>query len=58
VFIGSTLCVLVLMALLSVNSQELFLVAATDFTADIVATQHVVAHPVIDPCPVLNCFTR
>jgi hypothetical protein len=57
-FIGSTLCVLVLMALLSVNSQELFEVAPTDFTVDIVATLHVLAHSVKDPCPVLNIFTR
>jgi len=57
-FIGSTLCVLVLVALLSVDSQELFEVADTDFIVDIVAKQHVLAHPVKDPCPVLNTFTR
>ena len=40
-FIGSTLCVLMLMTLLTVNSRELFEVAPTDFAVDIVATQHV-----------------
>jgi len=63
-FIGSTLCVLVLvlvlvlMELLSVDSQALFEVAAIDFTVDTVATQHVLAHRVTDPCPVLNTLTR
>jgi len=43
---------------LSVNSQEHFEVATTDFTADIATTQHVLAHPVKDACPVLTSFTR
>jgi len=59
-FIGSTLCVLVLVlvAILSVNSQELFEMAATDFTVDFVATQHVLAHPAKDPYRFQNIFTR
>ena len=50
--------VLVLVALLSVDSQELFQVAATDFTVDTVATQYILTHGVKDPCSVLNTFTR
>jgi hypothetical protein len=57
-FAGSTECVLFLTVLLSVNSEELFEVAATDFTADIVATQYVLAHSINDPRPVLNSCTR
>jgi hypothetical protein len=46
------------MKLFPVYLKELFKVAATDFTADIVVTQHVLAHPVKVLCPVLNSFTQ
>jgi hypothetical protein len=57
-FIVFTVCFLFIMTLLSVNSKELFEVAATAFTADIVAKQHILAHPVKDPCPPLDSFTH
>jgi hypothetical protein len=48
-FTGCTLCVLFLMVLFSINSQELFDVAANDFTAGTAATRHVLARRLNDP---------
>jgi hypothetical protein len=43
-FIGCTFSVLLLMALIIINSQDLFDVVATDFFADFAAT-HPLKHP-------------
>jgi hypothetical protein len=45
------------MVLLSVNSQELFKVAATGFTADIAATHHFLAHTLNYSWRVLVAYT-
>jgi hypothetical protein len=51
-----TLCVLLLIVL-SVNSSDLFEVAATDFIVATAATHHVLTRPLENPWPSLNSFT-
>jgi hypothetical protein len=43
-FIGSTLCVEILTALFSINSQELFKAAVTEFITGIAAMHDVLVH--------------
>jgi len=54
---GCTLCVLFLIVLFSISSQQLFQVAANDCTAGIAATHHVLAHAFKDSWAVPNTFT-
>jgi hypothetical protein len=50
-FVGCALCVDLSVVLFSINSQDLFEVAAPDFIAGIAATHRVLAHPRVDlPC--------
>ena len=48
-FTGFTVCVEFLMVLFSVDLQQLFKVAATEFIAGTAAMRHDLAHPVKDP---------
>jgi hypothetical protein len=50
--IGFELCVFIVMLLFSINSEELFEVAVTDFIAPTAVTHHVLAHPLEDLWPV------
>ena len=42
------MCVFVVLLLFSINSEELFEVAVTDFFAPIAVTHYVLAHPLVD----------
>jgi hypothetical protein len=46
------------MVLFSINSQGLFQIVTTDFTAVIAAMLHVLAHALKDPLSVVYSFTR
>jgi hypothetical protein len=47
-FIGFELCLFILKLLFSINSEELFEVAVTDFIAGNAVTRRVLAHPLKD----------